>query len=44
MAVFKSYENGLKVVVNKMNGVMSVSVGIFVGAGSYLENQKNNGI
>ena len=27
-----------------MNGVMSVSVGILIGAGSYLENSKNNGI
>ena len=44
MVFYKKYENGLKVVVNKMNGVMSVSVGIMVGAGSYLENHKNNGI
>lgn len=44
MAFFKEYENGLKLVVNKMNGVMSVSVGILVGAGSCLEENNNNGI
>ena len=41
---FKEYGNKLKLVVNEMKGVMSVSVGIVVGAGSVLENAKNNGI
>ena len=41
---FKEYGNKLKLVVNEMSGVMSVSVGIVVGAGSVLETDKNNGI
>ena len=41
---YKEYENGLKLVVKEMKGVMSVSVGIVVGAGSVLETEKNNGI
>ena len=41
---FKEYDNKLKLVVNEMKGVMSVSVGIVVGAGSVLETDKNNGI
>ncbi len=44
MAYLKEYDNKLKVVVNKMSGVMSVSIGIMVGAGSVNETQKNNGI
>lgn len=41
---FKEYPNKLKLVVNEMSGVMSVSVGIVVGAGSVLESERNNGI
>ena len=41
---YKEYDNKLKLVVKEMKGVMSVSVGIIVGAGSVLENEKNNGI
>ena len=41
---YKEYDNKLKLVVNEMKGVMSVSVGIIVGAGSVLETDKNNGI
>ena len=41
---FKEYENKLKLVVSQMSSVMSVSVGIVVGAGSVLETEKNNGI
>ncbi|MBQ9781593.1 MAG: insulinase family protein [Clostridia bacterium] len=44
MVYLKEYDNGLKLVVKKMDGVMSVSVGIWVGAGSRLETDKNNGI
>lgn len=44
MVYLKKYDNGLKLVVKKMEGVMSVSVGVWVGAGSRLENDKNNGI
>ena len=41
---YKEYGNKLKLVVKEMKGVMSVSVGIVVGAGSVLETEKNNGI
>ena len=41
---FKEYDNKLKLVVNEMQGVMSVSVGIVVVAGSVLETETNNGI
>lgn len=44
MAYLKEYDNKLKLVVNKMSGVMSVSIGIMVGAGSVNETPKNNGI
>ena len=44
MVNLKEYDNGLKLVVKKMDGVMSVSVGVWVGAGSRLETDKNNGI
>ena len=44
MTYLKRYSNKLRLVVNKMPSVMSVSVGIFVGAGSVLENSANNGI
>ena len=42
--IYKEYDNKLKLVVKEMKGVMSVSVGILVGAGSVLETEKNNGI
>ena len=44
MAYLKEYDNKLKLVVNKMSGVMSVSIGIMVGAGSVNETPNNNGI
>ena len=44
MVHYKEYENGLKLVVKEMPGMLSVSTGILVGAGSYLETDKNNGI
>lgn len=44
MTFFKRYDNKLRLVVNSMSSAMSVSVGIFVGAGSVLEKDKNNGI
>lgn len=44
MTYFKRYDNKLRLIVNKMPSVMSVSVGILVGAGSVLESAENNGI
>ncbi|MDO4543031.1 MAG: pitrilysin family protein [Clostridia bacterium] len=37
-------ENGLRVVMERMEGVRSVSVGIWVNAGSEYENEKTSGI
>ena len=44
MVNYKKYDNGLKIIVNTMDAMMSVSAGILVGAGSCLENADNNGI
>ncbi len=44
MAELKVYENGLRLCVEKMDTIKSVSVGIMVGVGSKYENAKNNGI
>ncbi len=40
----KTYKNGLRVILNKTEGLFSVSAGILVGAGSRNEDLKNNGI
>jgi len=44
MAFCKQFKSGLKLVVHKMEGIFSVSMGIMVGVGSVNENQLNNGI
>ena len=36
--------NGIRLVVNKMDGMYSVSIGILVGAGSVNESLSENGI
>ncbi len=37
-------DNGIRIVINKLDGMFSVSFGIFVGAGSAYETPKENGI
>jgi predicted Zn-dependent peptidase len=44
MLKFKKYDNGLKLTFKRLPGTKSVSTGIFIGAGSCDENDKNNGI
>lgn len=44
MVNYKKYENGLRLIVNSMDAMMSVSVGFLVDAGSCLEDANNNGI
>lgn len=44
MVNYKKYDNGLRVIVNSMDAMMSVSTGILVGAGSCLETDSDNGI
>lgn len=45
-SMFKVYqlENGIRLVVNKVSGVYSVAIGLFVGAGSANETPEENGI
>ena len=44
MVFYKTYDNGLKLVVNKMDGVFSVSAGVLVKTGSINESKEENGI
>ena len=44
MVYEKKYENGLRLVVKKMEGLMSVSMGILVGTGASVETDAEDGI
>ena len=44
MVLEKRYENGLRVVVKQMQGLMSVTMGVLVGTGSCAETDKEDGI
>ncbi len=44
MIFSKQYDNGLKIIVNEMPSMLSVSMGILVGVGSSNEEAENNGI
>ena len=44
MTYFKQFDNGLRVIINKMEGLYSVSFGIMVKTGSINESQEENGI
>ena len=44
MIKVKTYENGLRLIVNESEYVKSVAMGILVGAGSYKETAEENGI
>ncbi len=44
MNYYKTYENGLKLVFTKIEGLMSVSCGILVKTGSINEDERENGI
>ncbi|MCQ2387599.1 MAG: insulinase family protein [Clostridia bacterium] len=44
MNYFYKYDNGLKIVIAKMEGYFSVSCGVLVKTGSINENEANNGI
>lgn len=43
MEKIKRYKNGLKLIVKKSSGLLSVACGVFVGVGSSKENEKTNG-
>ena len=44
MVYEKKYENGLRLVVKQMTGLMSVTMGILVGTGAYAETDAEDGI
>ena len=44
MSYYKTFDNGLKLVINKIDGLLSVSAGILVKTGSVNESQTENGI
>ena len=44
MVKYKQFNNGLRLVVNKMEGMLSVSIGVLVKTGSMNENELDNGI
>ncbi len=44
MVYEKKYENGLRLVVKKMEGLMSVTMGILVGTGASVETDAEDGI
>ena len=44
MRIYKTFDNGLRLVVNKIEGMYSVSVGVLVKTGSINETAEENGI
>ncbi len=44
MTFYKQYDNGLRVVIEKMEGLFSVSAGVLIKTGSINETEQNNGI
>ena len=44
MRYFKKFDNGLRLVINKMEGFVSVSAGVLVKTGSINESAEENGI
>lgn len=44
MVHFKTLKNGIRLVVKRMEGLMSVSMGVLVGTGAYVESDKEDGI
>ena len=44
MVFYKTYDNGLRLVVDKIEGLFSVSAGVLVKTGSANESPEENGI
>jgi predicted Zn-dependent peptidase len=44
MSFYKTFDNGLRLVINKLDGILSVSAGVLVKTGSMNETEKENGI
>ena len=44
MVYVKKLDNGIRLVVKQMEGLMSVSMGVLVGTGAYVESDAEDGI
>ena len=44
MVHYKKFDNGIRLVVKQMEGLLSVSMGIIVHTGASVENDKEDGI
>lgn len=44
MSYYKTFDNGLRLVINKIDGLLSVSAGVLVKTGSINETKEENGI
>ena len=44
MVYYKKLHNGIRLIVNQMSSLMSVTMGILVHTGSSAENDKEDGI
>ena len=44
MALYKTFDNKLRVVINRLEGMYSVSTGVMVKTGSINESESENGI
>ena len=44
MVHYKQLKNGIRLVVKRMEGLMSVSMGVLVGTGAYVESEREDGI
>lgn len=44
MVHYKTLKNGIRLVVKRMEGLMSVSMGVLVGTGAYVESDAEDGI
>ncbi len=44
MTIYKEFNNGLRLIVNRMEGLMSASIGVLVKTGSANESESENGI
>ena len=44
MTIYKQFSNGLRLVINKMEGMLSVCTGVLVKTGSINESESENGI
>ena len=44
MVHYKQLKNGIRLVVKRMEGLMSVSMGVILCTGAYVESEREDGI